>query len=223
MKFLPVMAVAALLFGFSPAGAETYTSASFSGGIFGGSANVTGPFIGVVGSGQTFSGSLVFDNNLVPGAGSGFVNVFRASYPDAVPAITFTIGGNSFAITDPLAAIQYNNGHFNGFSLNDDISFAGNDYQLNISGGIISVRLLSDPVGHSYVNGYINIGDGGLTGRTAFVPQIAAVPEPSSWAMMILGFAGVGLLAWRRRSRAAASLDAVTWNGMRPLKVLASH
>ena len=30
-----------------------------------------------------------------------------------------------------------------------------------------------------------------------------AVPEPSSWAMMILGFAGVGFLAYRRRSGAA--------------------
>jgi hypothetical protein len=30
-----------------------------------------------------------------------------------------------------------------------------------------------------------------------------AVPEPSTWAMMILGFAGVGFMAYRRRSTAA--------------------
>jgi hypothetical protein len=30
-----------------------------------------------------------------------------------------------------------------------------------------------------------------------------AVPEPSTWAMMILGFAGVGLLAYRRRYQTA--------------------
>jgi PEP-CTERM motif len=30
---------------------------------------------------------------------------------------------------------------------------------------------------------------------------VAAVPEPSTWAMMILGFVGVGLLAYRRRSQ----------------------
>jgi hypothetical protein len=35
-----------------------------------------------------------------------------------------------------------------------------------------------------------------LTGT--FSPQITAVPEPSTWAMMILGFAGVGLMAYRR-------------------------
>jgi hypothetical protein len=34
--------------------------------------------------------------------------------------------------------------------------------------------------------------------------NISAVPEPSTWAMMILGFAGVGYLAYRRRNHAAA-------------------
>ena len=28
--------------------------------------------------------------------------------------------------------------------------------------------------------------------------EVAAVPEPSTWAMMILGFAGVGFIAYRR-------------------------
>jgi hypothetical protein len=32
---------------------------------------------------------------------------------------------------------------------------------------------------------------------------IAAVPEPSTWAMMILGFAGVGFMAYRRKSKPA--------------------
>jgi PEP-CTERM motif len=34
--------------------------------------------------------------------------------------------------------------------------------------------------------------------------QAPAVPEPSTWAMMILGFAGVGLLAYRRRNQVNA-------------------
>jgi hypothetical protein len=32
---------------------------------------------------------------------------------------------------------------------------------------------------------------------------VAAVPEPSTWAMMILGFAGVGFMAFRRKSKPA--------------------
>lgn len=34
--------------------------------------------------------------------------------------------------------------------------------------------------------------------------QVNAVPEPSTWAMLILGFAGVGFMAYRRKSRPAA-------------------
>lgn len=32
---------------------------------------------------------------------------------------------------------------------------------------------------------------------------VSAVPEPSTWAMMIIGFAGVGFMAYRRRHQAA--------------------
>ena len=41
-------------------------------------------------------------------------------------------------------------------------------------------------------------------GSFIFSPGIAgAVPEPSTWAMMILGFAGVGFMAYRRKSKPA--------------------
>ena len=32
---------------------------------------------------------------------------------------------------------------------------------------------------------------------------IRGVPEPSTWAMMILGFAGIGFMAYRRRNKSA--------------------
>jgi hypothetical protein len=38
------------------------------------------------------------------------------------------------------------------------------------------------------------------------VTSVAAVPEPATWAMMILGFLGVGLAAYRRKSRPAFRL-----------------
>ena len=37
---------------------------------------------------------------------------------------------------------------------------------------------------------------------------IPAIPEPSTWFMMILGFAGVGYLAYRRRNQATALTSA---------------
>jgi hypothetical protein len=33
--------------------------------------------------------------------------------------------------------------------------------------------------------------------------SVGAVPEPSTWAMMIVGFAGVGFMAYRRKSKPA--------------------
>ncbi len=41
----------------------------------------------------------------------------------------------------------------------------------------------------------------GLTDVT--ITLASAVPEPSTWAMMILGFAGVGFMAYRRKSKPA--------------------
>jgi hypothetical protein len=35
----------------------------------------------------------------------------------------------------------------------------------------------------------------------ANIQTSAAVPEPSTWAMMILGFAGVGFMAYRRKAK----------------------
>jgi PEP-CTERM motif len=40
---------------------------------------------------------------------------------------------------------------------------------------------------------------GGFAGATfALVPEIASVPEPSTWAMLLLGFASVAVMTYRR-------------------------
>ena len=54
---------------------------------------------------------------------------------------------------------------------------------------------------------YLNIaGTAGSTagyGGNLATAAIGAVPEPSTWAMMILGFAGVGFMAYRRKKQGA--------------------
>jgi hypothetical protein len=47
-------------------------------------------------------------------------------------------------------------------------------------------------------------GSGGDTGAVGALLTTPAVPEASTWAMMILGFAGVGFIAYRRRNQGAA-------------------
>jgi len=46
----------------------------------------------------------------------------------------------------------------------------------------------------------ITLTPGLSTFSAEIVGTVSAVPEPSTWAMMILGFLGVGVMAYRRRS-----------------------
>jgi hypothetical protein len=47
-------------------------------------------------------------------------------------------------------------------------------------------------------------GAGNFTGTmTPITTEVGAVPEPSTWAMMILGFAGIGFMAYRRKFKPA--------------------
>ncbi|MBR0697815.1 PEP-CTERM sorting domain-containing protein [Bradyrhizobium lablabi] len=65
----------------------------------------------------------------------------------------------------------------------------GTDY---ISVYTSSANVYSTPYGHGEAS--INFTING--------PFVAAVPEPSTWAMLIAGFAAIGLLAYRRRNNA---------------------
>jgi len=41
----------------------------------------------------------------------------------------------------------------------------------------------------------------GIDGVNLVQQQVSAVPEPATWAMMLLGFASVGFIAYRRKSK----------------------
>jgi hypothetical protein len=85
----------------------------------------------------------------------------------------------------------------------------------------VSLQLLAkDPLESTYVPFLTAYSDahGGLnpTGANSSVgaaffyeplaSQVGGVPEPSTWAMMILGFAGIGFMAYRRRSSAMVAV-----------------
>ncbi len=56
-----------------------------------------------------------------------------------------------------------------------------------------------------------NTNTGGTSGNNGLalfgvgtITEVTAVPEPSTWAMMILGFFGVGIMAYRRKQNGTA-------------------
>jgi hypothetical protein len=90
----------------------------------------------------------------------------------------FTATGGGFGVSFPV-----NNGDE---TFNQSVQFAA-----TAGDAIRSATFSNDPLQNAFEVGRFT------------VQTVAAVPEPSTWAMMILGFAGIGFMAYRHRSRTA--------------------
>ena len=198
--------------------ADTYDTANFTFGVFGGNANQQSPFQGVVApypAGGTFTGSLVFDASQVPAAGSGFVNVFFAGFPDiaqipgstalnlplgSLPAFTLDSALTQFGFQN--AAIQYNNGNFNGLYLISDFTYLGNPYELQIQGGTLDIVAIVNgfPTFNNLVNGFVDFSLSNVQPYTP--PPPPGAPEPATWAMMLVGLSLAGAALRRSKARA---------------------
>jgi hypothetical protein len=85
------------------------------------------------------------------------------------------------------------------------LSSSYNPAFVTANGGTVAtaetVLLAGLSAGDTYLNIHSSVVPGGeIRGF------LAAVPEPSTWAMMILGFAGVGFMAYRRKSKSTFRL-----------------
>jgi hypothetical protein len=79
----------------------------------------------------------------------------------------------------------------------NDITFS---FGSDLIGGAHSGNLQLFTNATSYVDPMATFNDNTLFQLNVVAP---AVPEPSTWAMMILGFAGIGFMAYRRKSKPA--------------------
>lgn len=214
MKFAnrcAMIALGALFLLPAVAFADTYHTATFSGQL-GSSPNVKAPFAG---NGFTangaITGSFVYDDNLIPSSGSGFVNVFFSTFPDIglIPdptAFNLSVGGLTFTLGDALvqfptqeAAIQYNNGVFNGFFYVSDFTFLGNPYELSLQGSTFTIVPIVNgfPTFTHLVNGHLNIGDANLSDISVFTPTAAPTPEPGT--LVLLGAPLLALIVLGRK------------------------
>jgi PEP-CTERM motif-containing protein len=87
------------------------------------------------------------------------------------------------------------------------------DFTLGSAAGLVSESITFSTSGGSL--SFTNLGPSDFLGLilddvtlSSNVTNVAAVPEPSTWAMMILGFAGVGLMAYRRSRKSRIAVPA---------------
>ena len=126
--------------------------------------------------------------------------------------LTFTLsGGGSGTFTDDETAVIANQGAtLAGFS-----DFTTDEFILGTSSAVFAtydLRAVIGPVtggaifnsGSSFATSAGTLVIGSLSGDATFT---ATIPEPSTWAMMLLGFAGLGFAGYRR-SRKAVSIAA---------------
>jgi hypothetical protein len=158
----------------------------------------------------TFDWTLTVPSNVTSGGfpflGSGTITATTAAGGDPMTAITGTIGSNAItglSTFDGADNLLFPNTA--GASLLDHRGFS-------FTVGTQSINILSQ-----FSPGQMTTGDayeeiasnpGGFGVGIFTLTQVAALPEPSSWAMMILGFAGVGFMAYRRRKDSISALKA---------------
>jgi hypothetical protein len=163
--------------------------------------------------GDTLTGSFVYDVQLVPGPATGSVNVFYSNFPDiaAIPdadAFNLTLNSLNFNLGHAViqygiqeAAVQYTGGAFNGFFYVANFTFQSNLYQFEIQGRTFDIQAINPsgyPTGDNLISGYINQE---LSNVSPY--QLAAVPEPETYSMLVAGLGLLGFVARRRRQNQA--------------------
>lgn len=194
-------AAIALAFGSSPAAAVVFTGSTS--GCFGSSCS-TSPI--------AITDQLAF-------VGNPFFNGSATTGP-----LVVNFGG--FAVTDPLVFLGDFNDSYNGQTFNLTVNFlspAGaspNPFNLSanltgtlnwLMGGQLKIDFADSAQHFNYAGGSFDLAVQNVTLNTNILKHgdaqflygtfsnVAPVPEPSTWAMMILGFFGVGFLAYRRK------------------------
>jgi hypothetical protein len=228
IKLVAVVAGVAMLGGVSQASADimdvTYTGTVYSGtdtlGVFGGGSLV----------GLSWVATYTFDTSLGYTLSSSIQNyayggAFLAGYPSPVLSSMITINGVGRAVDGSYHGeiYAYNVGYSSEHEhYAQNYSSVQTEYLQNYivsENGSLPVSITTpfthtvDANDHAFAlyslwNGtsaediYANLA------TLTVSDHVAAVPEPATWAMMLLGFAGVGFAAYRKRKAGTLAMTA---------------
>jgi hypothetical protein len=119
---------------------------------------------------------------------------FDLGHANAGDTLTFfdQINGGATWYSDP----SLNGG--NGNHVYSTSAMAGQVFVGSIAGTYVGFEDLTFP------NSDFNYFDDTFVFSNTVISVAGAVPEPSTWAMMILGFCGVGFMAYRRKQNGSA-------------------
>jgi hypothetical protein len=147
----------------------------------------SGTYLDLSNRSVTYTGSFTFDTS------TGFVT--SASYITSVP-VTFASSFFDSVGTSPLTTpnvINSQNIENASHSVLFDLQLSENDLLAGLTTNVLNQSEFFALPGDT---------NAGFTVTGTF--SVASVPEPSTWAMMILGFAGVGFMAYRRKQNGSA-------------------
>jgi hypothetical protein len=134
---------------------------------------------------------------------TGLISSFSVTFTHTNPDDTFSCIGNGCVFN------AANFGGFTGLTFNAAGQLTAIGANINTGGNGANANTLQ--IGDSnFANTgtlfRLNPGGNGASDAEVGITISTAVPEPSTWAMMILGFAGVGFMAYRRRNHPAVRL-----------------
>jgi hypothetical protein len=141
-----------------------------------------------------------------PNVGGSFTDQITFSLTGAPLYVAFASATNSFTKASDII------GGFTG-QLFEIVGALGGGDDIAVSAPATASPCVGNPSGCQILAGFALLDSGnyylqlsGLAGTTAGYggdlttsPLVAPIPEASTWAMMILGFAGVGVMALRKR------------------------
>jgi PEP-CTERM motif len=129
-----------------------------------------------------------------PGS-NGTNNLIYTASATGFVAITLT-GGGQFNLHSLDLAVSWDN-----IAPTDTVIINGTPLAISTADTTYTLNL--DNVSEVDISGLVSQGPNGVWWTADDLTfTVAAVPEPSTWAMMILGFLGVGLMAYRRKPAA---------------------